>query len=75
MKKLTMLGEVRSFLAASKALSWSVVQVKAVSLRRRALRGSVVAARSLTNPPSWLARPKKDRSSVSDVGLGSMRGL
>ena len=51
-KKLTTLGEVRSFFVALNACSRSSVHLYNVSFLRRALRGSVVVARSLTKFPS-----------------------
>ena len=37
---------------------------------RRSLKGAVTMARSDTKLPNWLAKPKKDLMSLTQVGVG-----
>ena len=54
----------------SKAVSWSSVHRNSTPFFRRARSGSVTSAIFSTKPASWLAKPRKERSSVRLFGRG-----
>ena len=70
LKGWTTIGEHNNFLAVLNSCWWTGNHRKAFPFFNNVLIVGVMPARSGINAPSWLTRPRNDRTSVTFFGVG-----